>query len=243
MKLSLSKILYHNSINFHKVIPFDPLIDVINTIDLSKTNTSLTAEIYSNAKLFSQYINLIKEENKAKYLIGGYNEEREIYKRSILFDFEKKLLTPNDNLQKLEEPRRLHLGIDIWGNAGTPVLAPLGGMVHSFAFNNNFGDYGATIILQHNIDTTPFHTLYGHVSLNDFINLREGQFITRGQCFAHFGNETENGNWPPHLHFQIIEDMQFKEGDYPGVCKVSEKDFYLTNCPDADLILNMTKYF
>jgi murein DD-endopeptidase MepM/ murein hydrolase activator NlpD len=110
------------------------------------------------------------------------------------------------------------------------------------AFNNHFGDYGATIILQHNIDTTSFHTLYGHVSLTDLQQLRIGQFITRGQCLAHIGAPHENGNWPPHLHFQIIEDMQLKEGDYPGVCKVSEKAYYLKNCPDADLVLQLMQY-
>ncbi|RYZ44700.1 MAG: peptidase M23, partial [Chitinophagaceae bacterium] len=45
--------------------------------------------------------------------------------------------------------------------------------------------------------------------------------------------------WPPHLHFQIIKDMHGWKGDYPGVCRFSEKEAYLQNCPDADLILQM----
>ena len=52
----------------------------------------------------------------------------------------------------------------------------------------------------------------------------------------------ENGHWPPHLHFQIILDMQLKEGDYPGVCKYSEREKYLANCPDPDLILQLNQY-
>jgi hypothetical protein len=59
---------------------------------------------------------------------------------------------------------------------------------------------------------------------------------------GHFGQPKENGNWPPHLHFQVIKDIRIKDGDYPGVCATSEKKKYLTNCPDADLILNMMKY-
>jgi hypothetical protein len=36
--------------------------------------------------------------------------------------------------------------------------------------------------------------------------------------------------------------MQGMKGDYPGVCALSEKEAYLTNCPDADFILNMMQY-
>jgi hypothetical protein len=57
----------------------------------------------------------------------------------------------------------------------------------------------------------------------------------------------ENGQWPPHLHFQIVVDMEIpiaigRKGDYPGVCKLSEKEKYLNNCPNPDLILQMMEY-
>ena len=119
------------------------------------------------------------------------------------------------------------MGIDIWGAENTKIFAPLGGMVYGFAYNGEDGDYGATIILQHQLDMVSFYTLYGHLSLKDIAPLRKGMVITRGECFAHFGNVKENGNWPPHLHFQIIEDIGFHESDYPGVCRASEKEKYL----------------
>jgi peptidoglycan LD-endopeptidase LytH len=228
---------YRNS--FHKVVPFSTN-DIVTQLDLSKNNTSLTEFIFNDIEAFTQYIQNELAKNNARYLIGGYNELREMYKRSALFSFEKNNLNTAANpSNNINEPRRLHLGIDIWGDAYTKIYAPLGGMVHSFTNNNNHGDYGATIILQHQIDTIQFHTLYGHLSLLDIENVREGQVITRGQPFAHFGKPYENGNWPPHLHFQIIDDMEFKEGDYPGVCKASESDKYLSNCPNPNLILNM----
>jgi murein DD-endopeptidase MepM/ murein hydrolase activator NlpD len=121
----------------------------------------------------------------------------------------------------VDEPRSIHLGVDIWGPAGTPVFAPIGGVVYGFAFNDKFGDYGATIILQHQVDATTFYTLYGHLSLRDLGPLREGLFINRGQKFAHFGAREENGHWPPHLHFQVIYDIGLNVNDYPGVCKQS----------------------
>lgn len=236
---ALQQLLQQYRPSFHKVVDFTEK-DIITLLDLTKHNTSLTEFIFNDTEAFSAFINQEIIKTNSRYLIGGYNERREMYKRSALFSFEKQnLRTADIPFEQNTEPRRLHLGIDIWGPAGTNVYAPLGGMIHSFANNNNYGDYGATIILQHQIDTIQFHTLYGHLSLKDIAPLREGQVITRGQPFAHFGTPAENGNWPPHLHFQIIEDMQFKEGDYPGVCKVSEAEKYLHNCPNPDLILNM----
>jgi peptidoglycan LD-endopeptidase LytH len=236
---SLQQLLQNYRHTFHTVVPFTEK-DTITALDLTKNNTSLTEFIFNDTESFSQYIQQQLIKTNSNFLIGGYNERREMYKRSALFNFEKQHLhTANIPFDNNAEPRRLHLGIDIWGPAGTKVCAPLGGMVHSFANNKNYGDYGATIILQHQIDTVQFHTLYGHLSLKDISVLREGQVITRGHPFAHFGTPAENGNWPPHLHFQIIEDMEFKEGDYPGVCKASEAEKYLHNCPNPDLILNM----
>ena len=138
--------------------------------------------------------------------------------------------------------RRLHLGVDIWGPAHVPVYAPLQATVHSFAFNSAFGDYGATLILQHEIEGSIFHTLYGHLSLKSIEDKRAGQTIEKGGWIATFGEPAENGHWPPHLHFQIINDLQGGIGDYPGVCVYAEREKYLDNCPDGDLMLGMMKY-
>ena len=210
---------------FHPVVDFNPSKDKLYHFDFTAANNELTDALVADTKRFSTYINSKLENGKYKYGIGGYAEQRVLYKRSEHFSG--------------EEPRNIHLGIDIWGDAGTKVYAPLGGMVHSTGYNNNFGDYGATIILQHQLDTVVFHTLYGHVSLKDIELLEEGNYISRGQQFARFGEPHENGDWPPHLHFQIIKYMELKEGDYPGVCTKSEREKYLANCPDPNLILGM----
>jgi peptidoglycan LD-endopeptidase LytH len=239
MKSALENVLQKHQPDFCPVINFNAAKEKIAPINLSKTNTELTEEVYSDTKAFSNYIDNIKKEQGAKFLIGGYAELRDMYKRSLLFDEEKKY-----GIEKpvAEEPRRLHIGTDIWGDAGTKIFVPVGGTVHSFAFNNNFGDYGATIILQHQLDTVVFHTLYGHLSLADLAPLQIGKYVGRGELLAHFGAAKDNGNWPPHLHFQIISDMRLYKGDYPGVCKVSESEKYLSNCPNPDLILNLMRY-
>jgi murein DD-endopeptidase MepM/ murein hydrolase activator NlpD len=195
-------------------------------LDFTAANEELDEEMLTNTALFSSYVSEKLEAAGAAFGIGGYNEHRTIYSRSRVFD-------PKDG----EEPRRLHLGTDIWGPALTPVYAPLEGTVHSFAFNDAYGDYGATLILQHELDGVLFHTLYGHLSLHSIQDKREGEDVEKGSWIAAFGEPHENGNWPPHLHFQVIMDMERKKGDYPGVCRYSEREHYLRNCPDPKLIL------
>jgi murein DD-endopeptidase MepM/ murein hydrolase activator NlpD len=228
MPEKVSNILKGSQHEFHKVVDFNPAKEKLIKLDFSAANTELTATDISNTENLSQYVgNKLKQAN-ARYGIGGYNEDRILYKRSELFNG--------------EEPRTIHLGIDIWGAAGTTVYTPIGGVVHSFAFNNNFGDYGATIILQHQLDSIVFYTLYGHLSLNDLSTLKERKYLSRGEVIGHFGEPKENGDWPPHLHFQLIKDLRLHKGDYPGVCSLSERETYLANCPDPDLILQLMQY-
>jgi murein DD-endopeptidase MepM/ murein hydrolase activator NlpD len=215
---------------FARVVPFEES-DKLLLMDFTEANKELIAEILNNTDLFIQYINTKLKNANAKYGIGGYNEHRTIYSRSRVFD------APDGS-----EPRRLHLGIDIWGRPYTKVMTPLNGIVHSFAFNNAYGDYGATIILTHNVDGFTFHTLYGHLSLNSIKNIQEGDFVRKGDVIAEFGIPFENGHWPPHLHFQLIVDMQGMKGDYPGVCRFSEREKYLENCPDPNLVLGMMNF-
>jgi murein DD-endopeptidase MepM/ murein hydrolase activator NlpD len=247
--------------DFHPVVPFDTTRDGLFVFDFTETNTGLSPDAIANTDRFATWINHTLHQHQARYGIGGYGEHRTLYARSAHFDQPVAATVrptaiaalparPGSEAPRAEstlavttpaetEPRRLHLGVDIWGPSGTKVMAPLDGIVHSFAFNNNDSDYGATIILTHNLDGVSFHTLYGHLSLNSLKNLYEGQLMTKGEVIAEFGMRFENGNWPPHLHFQIIADMQGWKGDYPGVCRFSERMQWLANCPDPNIILKM----
>ena len=103
--------------------------------------------------------------------------------------------------------------MDIWADAGTPVYVPLAGHIHSFRDNNNHGDYGATIILQHQLGDLTLYSLFGHLSRRDLEGLSAGDKIEKGQKIASFGNQEENGHWPPHLHFQSTADrIEFQMG-------------------------------
>ena len=113
----------------------------------------------------------------------------------------------------------------------------MSGTIHSFKNNDNFGDYGPTIILQHNLNGLTLYSLYGHLSKKSLSGLKVGHQIAPNQLLATFGNSTENGHWPPHLHFQLMFDLEGMVGDYPGVCRFSEKEKYIANIPDPQLIL------
>lgn len=231
MQESLTDILRKNQASFGPVVPFNPATDRITTLDLTAANTTLTDEILNSTPAFSAWVNTQCSQAGARYAAGGYAEHRTVYKVSRVFDG-----------QAGAAPRRLHLGLDIWGRYGTAVMAPLPGIVHSFAFNNNPGDYGATILLSHQLNGITFYTLYGHLSLSSLQNLQEGQRIEKGQIFAAFGIPAENGQWPPHLHMQIIEDIGTWKGDYPGVCAWEEREKWLANSPDPELILQLNQY-
>jgi murein DD-endopeptidase MepM/ murein hydrolase activator NlpD len=216
---------------FHNVVPFNHEKDKLLLMNLTAANPELKNINFDDEHIFESYIQQKIKNSGALYAIGGYNEYRSVYSRSNVFD----------NVPGAES-RRLHLGIDIWCDAGTPVYTFMGGMVHSFAFNNRFGDYGATLVLLHQLDGNAFYSLYGHISLNDINDIQPGYYVTRGEVIAHFGEPAENGNWPPHLHLQVIQDIEMNKGDYPGVCAYGEKDKYLKNCPDPDFVLNMMQY-
>lgn len=214
-------------VDLGRVVDFDASADQLLSLDFTAANTDLLPEVLADNEKFSAWISDRIATAGCRYGIGGYNENRSIYARSSHFD-------------TAEEPRRLHLAVDIWGPSGTVVYNFYDAVVHSFRFNDGDGDYGATIILKYTIGDLQFHVLYGHLSLDSLKGLSEGQVIPQGKAFAAFGTVNENGHWPPHLHFQVILNMQGLKGDYPGVCQVSKRELYLANCPDPQPILRNT---
>ncbi len=192
--------------------------------DLSDENRELDTVNLDNPQEMQNWLNSkLKSANKT-IAIGGYGEDRVVYKRSKHFG-------------SGPDARSIHLGIDLWIDAHTKVLAPFDAHVHSFQNNDNHGDYGATIILQHSINNATFYTLYGHLSMNSLKGKHEGMAIKAGEAFAELGEPHENGGWPPHLHFQVVRNMGTKKGDYFGVASQQEKEEMMHICPDPNLIL------
>ncbi len=197
-------------------------------LDLSSENNSLKDVDISSSKAMEQYIHELLDESKAEVAYGGYLENRAIYERSLHF-----------NKQDPNTARNIHLGVDLWIGSGTDVLAVLDGTIHSFQDNTNFGDYGPTIIFEHTLENDIFYTLYGHLSRESLSNLIVGETVKKGQVIAQLGSALVNGDYAPHLHFQIIKDLQGKKGDYPGVCSKTDLQFFSKNCPDPNLLLKI----
>ena len=160
---------------------------------------------------------------------GGYDEHRAIYDNAAF----------GAGIEGVE-PRTIHLGIDIFAPAGTPVFAPRPGRVHSFRDNAAALDYGPTIILEHALtpDLTVW-TLYGHLSRDSLSGLRHGQAIAGGKEIARLGSDAVNGGWLPHLHFQLILDIGDARGDFPGVFRKSERERWRRVCPDPRAFLQI----
>lgn len=197
-------------------------------IDLSEANKDLLKFDISSSREWEIYIaNYLKKQNK-KVAFGGYLEKRGIYSRSDYFN------NPNP-----ETERNIHLGLDLWVEARTSVLAAFNGEIHSFKDNTNFGDYGPTIILKHKLDGFDFYTLYGHLSRKSLIGLKIGAKVKQGEIIAYLGNAEVNGDYAPHLHFQIIRDLQGNIGDYPGVCGLKDLEFYKENTVNPEVVLGL----
>jgi 4-aminobutyrate aminotransferase-like enzyme/Ser/Thr protein kinase RdoA (MazF antagonist) len=175
------------------------------------------------AKIFARM-----KEAGARVGIGRYNEARLLYTSDVF--------KSND-----AERRTIHIGIDLFMKAGSPVFAPIDGVIHSFANNAAPLDYGPAIIVQHKADEgrVKFFTLYGHLSEDSLEGLHTGKLVKRGDRIASIGAPPTNGGWPPHLHFQIITDMLGKQGDFPGVAPASQREVWLSISPDPNLILGI----
>ncbi|RDC63560.1 peptidoglycan DD-metalloendopeptidase family protein [Adhaeribacter pallidiroseus] len=224
MPVSPTVLLTKHQTQFGPVLPLDLNANTVCRLDFSAHNALLASENLENTGQFAAFVNKLLQQQQATVGIGGYLENRIIYRRSKLFAGDL-------------ANRSIHLGVDIWVEAGTPVLAPLAGVVHSFKDNVFFGDYGPTIILEHTIKNFKFFTLYGHLGRQSLRNLHPGDVFTIGQELGTIGTFPENGDWPPHLHFQVISHMLGLQGDFPGVCSLADLNKFAQLCPDPNLIL------
>lgn len=194
-------------------------------IDLSTSNNDLERFDVTSPDSCQKYVDEVLSMHNAIVAFGGYLEHRSLYTKS------KRFTTSGQ--------RNIHLGMDFWSKAGTNVIAPIDGRVFSFKNNDDVGNYGPTIILEHQLEGVIFYTLYGHLSLESIEVLKIGTQFKRGQVLATLGTPDINVNYAPHLHFQIISDLEGCQGDYPGVSSKDDLVFYQKNCPNPNLLLKL----
>jgi peptidoglycan LD-endopeptidase LytH len=152
--------------------------------------------------------------------MGGYNE-----KRSGMY------LAPH-----FGDVRNIHMGIDFWAPAGEPVFSAMNGTVAYTANRHENGNYGVTVVLRHEWKGEPLFALYGHLSLKSLEQSYPGKMVATGEIVGWLGNKSENGCWPPHLHYQLsVEDPG--EADMPGVVSENDLETALNTYPDPGIVL------
>ena len=142
---------------------------------------------------------------------------------------------------EVDEWRSVHIGLDLFAPADAPVRSPLPGTVVSVVDNDDRLDYGPTVIVEHQLPapggTVRFRTLYGHLSPRTLEDTRPGQAVEAGDVVGWLGAPPRNGDWAPHLHFQIIVDPVGYEGTFPGVAAPSQRDVWLALSPNPNALL------
>jgi 4-aminobutyrate aminotransferase-like enzyme len=216
---------------FAPVLGIDLRTAPVAPLDLSVGSLALGADprAVERDALGATIDRLIREAG-ARLGIGGYDEARMLYAAPAF----------GDEAHPTEERRTIHLGVDLWLEAGAPVYAPLAGSVYCLADNAARLDYGPLVILAHDTGAGEcFFTLYGHLDGWALEHLRVGQPVARGERIGSIGAPPHNGDWPPHLHMQIILDLLELDRDYPGVAPASRRALWLANSPDPNLILGV----
>lgn len=200
-------------------------------LDLSVGSTFLGADPQaSETPALTETIFRAMRDAHTQVAVGRYDEARPLYPGPHF----GKSANPTD------ERRTIHLGVDLFAEAGSAIYAPLDGAVHLLANNAAPGDYGPLVVLRHEMhEGSEFFTLYGHLNAEALRKLRVGHAISRGENFARIGAPPENGNWPPHLHFQIILDLLDLDRDFPGVAYASQRAVWKSLSPDPNLLLGI----
>lgn len=221
---SVKSFIQANAGTFAPVLGAPLGADTLTHIALDVASPLVSGDPVQNAEpLLSKRIFDAMRERGASVGFGGYGEARMVYAAAAFAD---PLAAPG-------ERRTVHLGIDLFAPAGTPVHAPLDGVVYAARNNAAWLDYGPVIILEHATDDgVPFFTLYGHLSVDSLDGMVSGRRIAKGERIARFGTPDVNGGWTPHLHFQMMTDLLELGTDFPGVARPSQRDVWLSFCPD-----------
>lgn len=199
---------------YASITPYDLVSSQYISLDFSKENKKLDSVNFEDIENFNAYVFDKLAAANVKMGIGGWLENRVVYDQRTHFQG--------------TEQRSHHLGADIWMKAYSPIFCPENCTIHSYQNNDQNGDYGPTIILKSMADQVFY--LFGHLSIESLKGLQNRKVIKKGEHFAEIGNYPENGNWPPHLHFQVMNSMEGRSGDFPGVCSSSELEHYKSIC-------------
>ena len=221
------KIQLFKSQQFGNLFDFD-----LNNVNKKIVNFDKSSFLLKTNPSNKKLDNLVEKFLKKNIGIGLYKEKRKVYKSNHYISSFNPL-----------KRRDVHLGIDIFVEENTPIKSPLNGKV-IILHNNNFKyDYGPTVILEHKINNYYFFTLYGHLSKKCLKKLKVGQIVKKGEWIGEIGDYKINGNWPPHLHFQIMTSLLNEVDNFPGVGEDYLLKIWEQISPDPNIILQIPESF
>lgn len=184
---------------------------------------------FNNLDLFQFKIEQLQKEVPNKIISGGYLEPRSLYTS-----------TEYDTLGNYgKQSRTIHLGVDFWLPENTAIHALLDSEIVMLENNNNDKEYGGLIVLKHQQKEFCFYTLYGHNTAKSVLKHKVGNFIKKGEQVAILANYPENGNWAPHLHFQVMLSLLDYKNDFPGVGYFHEIEVWKSICPNPNLLFKV----
>jgi 4-aminobutyrate aminotransferase-like enzyme/Ser/Thr protein kinase RdoA (MazF antagonist) len=199
----------------------------VHPLDLGLSSTWIgNADEADDLDLFQFKVEHLQKEVPDLIIAGGYLEPRALYTSEAY-----------DRLGNYgKESRTVHLGIDFWISAGTPVHALFDGEVVTAVNDAGDKEYGGLVILKHMAGNLPFYTLHGHLTVESALKHHAGEHISKGDLIGLIGLPPENGNWAPHLHFHLMLSLLHYVDDFPGVAYPNELDVWRSICPDPNLL-------
>lgn len=215
--------------NSFKVSSLFPTIhrESIHYLDLSVSSKWIGhEEEFNDLELFQFKIDQLQKEVPNKIIAGGYLEPRPLYTST---EYDK---IGNSG----RESRTIHLGVDFWLPTHTPIHSLFDGEVVTAVNDEGVKEYGGLVILKHRENNLEFYTLYGHLTVASALQHTIGDIIKKGEAIAELGDHRENGNWAPHLHFQIMLSMLGHSIDFPGVAYQKQIDVWKGLCPNPNLL-------
>ena len=202
----------------------------IKLLDLSVASSWIGQQTdFNNIDLFQFKINQLQKEHPTKIISGGYLEARPLYTSNT---YDK---VGNHG----PESRTIHLGIDFWLPTNTPVHALFDGKIEIAIDDHGNKEYGGLVILKHSENELEFYTLYGHLNPEGVLNYQKGDKILKGQKIGVLGDKNVNGNWAPHLHFQVMLSLLDYTTDFPGVAYTNEIATWRSICVDPNVLFHI----
>lgn len=207
-------VLYGEAVERSPVFPGltgDPYV-----LDLSRDNPRISGMDERDQRSFQQWLDTDMAPSHT-WGFSGYLERRDTLLKSCP--------------QMVAEQRFFHLGLDIIVPLGTPLHAPLDGVVAEAGYEAGDGNYGGYVLLEHagrRFET--FYSFYGHLAPDSLA--AKGTRLAAGEVFAAIGDFHENGNWFYHTHLQVITRRGLENGYISkGYCAEKDLAEMETLCP------------